>query len=97
VKRTRRIDDSAGLSADAPARHAVRNSAGMSKQNNVNPGTYDEGDRNHQGEGIVQEDHKRAMKQNETSQRDQGRNFIPGEAPVGEPGKSSKKDEEKSR
>lgn len=69
----------------------------MSKQNNVNPGSYDDGDRNHQGEGIVQDDHKRALKQNETSQVDQGRNFIPGEAPEGEPGKSSRKETDSSK
>ena len=69
----------------------------MSKQNNVNPGAYDEGDRNHQGEGIVHEDHKRALKQDETAQAEEGRNFIPGEAPVGQPGKTGKKDKEESR
>jgi hypothetical protein len=57
----------------------------MSKQNNVNPNFYNEGDRNHQGEGIVQEDHKRNLKQTEKDQGKEGsRNFIPGEAPVGE-------------
>ena len=57
----------------------------MSKQNNTNPNYY-EGDRNHQGEGIVQEDHKRNLRQNEKEQqgKEGDRNFIPGEAPVGE-------------
>ena len=58
---------------------------GMSKQNNINPGNYYDGDRNHQGEGIVQEDHKRKLKESEKQQGNEGeRNFIPGEAPVGE-------------
>jgi hypothetical protein len=64
----------------------------MSKQNDVNPGQYYDGDRNHQGEGIVQEDHKKALRENESSSGREGeRNFIPGEAPAGEPGKSSKR------
>lgn len=68
----------------------------MSKHNNVNPGQYDDGDRNHQGEGIVHEDHRQDMGKNQASRGRQGdANFIPGEAPVGEPGKSSgKKDDE---
>ena len=58
---------------------------GMSKQNNINPGNYYDGDRNHQGEGIVQEDHKRKLKESEKQQGNEGdRNFIPGESPVGE-------------
>ena len=58
---------------------------GMSKQNNSNPNFYYEGDRNHQGEGIVQEDHKQKLKESEKQQGKEGdRNFIPGEAPVGE-------------
>ena len=59
----------------------------MSKQNNVNPGNYYEGDRNHQGEGIVHEDHKRKLNE-ELAREHQGKegqpNFIPGEKPVGE-------------
>jgi len=62
----------------------------MSKQNDVNPGQYYDGDRNHQGEGIVQDEHKRHLRESESpgSGRHGDRNFIPGEAPVGE-----KKDE----
>ena len=57
----------------------------MSKQNNANQNRYKEGDRNHQGEGIVQEEHKRELKETEKKQGQQGeKNFIPGEAPVGE-------------
>ena len=59
----------------------------MSKQNNVNPGVYYDGDRNHQGEGIVQEEHKERLRQNEKKAKEgkEGEpNFIPGEAPVGE-------------
>lgn len=63
---------------------------GMSKQNNANPGQYYDRGRNHQGEGIVQEDHKQNLKQKETDQGKEGDpNFIPGETPVGE--KSKKK------
>jgi hypothetical protein len=63
----------------------------MSKKNNVNPNFYYEGDRNHQGEGIVQEEHKQNLKQAEKRQGKQGqRNFIPGAAPVGESEKSEK-------
>ena len=58
----------------------------MSKYNNMNPDHYYEGDRNHQGEGIVQEEHKQKLRESEKQQ--QGRegqpNFIPGQAPVGE-------------
>ena len=60
----------------------------MSKQNNVNPNFYYEGDRNHQGEGIVHEEHKSKMGEEKRKQKSQGSegqpNFIPGEAPVGE-------------
>ena len=57
----------------------------MSKHNNVNPNFYYEGDRNHQGEGIVHEEHKQDLKKHEKQQGKEGsRNFIPGEAPVGE-------------
>ena len=45
---------------------------GMSKQNNINPGSYYDGDRNHQGEGIVQEDHKRKLKETEKQQGNEG-------------------------
>lgn len=64
----------------------------MSKQNDVNPGQYYDGDRNHQGEGIVQEEHKQKLKEQQKSEGKQGQqgqpNYIPGEAPAGE--KSSK-------
>ena len=57
----------------------------MSKQNDTNPNYYKEGDRNHQGEGILQDEHKRNLKETEKKQGQQGeKNFIPGEAPVGE-------------
>lgn len=59
----------------------------MSKYNNVNPNFYYEGDRNHQGEGIVQEEHKEKLSQNKkkaTEGKEGEPNFIPGEAPVGE-------------
>lgn len=59
----------------------------MSKQNNVNPGSYYEGDRNHQGEGIVHDEQKRKLNEGRGPQQ-QGKegdaNFIPGAAPVGE-------------
>jgi hypothetical protein len=58
---------------------------GMSKQNNRNPNFYDDGTRNHQGEGI---EHEREKQEYGTKQQPQGKagdaNFIPGEAPVGE-------------
>lgn len=68
----------------------------MSKANNVNPGQYDDGNRNHQGEGILHEHHKDVLSHSEKSNSGtQGQpNFIPGEAPVGEQGKSSRKDDE---
>ncbi|HUP46784.1 MAG TPA: hypothetical protein VM779_14860 [Thermoanaerobaculia bacterium] len=59
----------------------------MSKQNNVNPDHYYDGDRNRQGEGIVQHEHKQRLRENEQDlkERKEGEpNFIPGEAPVGE-------------
>ena len=56
----------------------------MSKQNNTNPNFYYEGDRNHQGEGIVHEEHKDKLSQSNKKQGKEGQpNFIPGEAPVG--------------
>ena len=61
----------------------------MSKQTNVNPGQY-EGSRNHQGEGIDQEQQRRHLKQSETLQQREDSNFIPGAA--GEP-KSRTEDE----
>ncbi len=63
----------------------------MSKNNNMNPGQYYDGDRNHQGEGIVQEDHKEKLKEAEKRQGKEGeKNFIPGEAPTGEKKKSDR-------
>ncbi|MBK5259600.1 MAG: hypothetical protein JJE51_08400 [Thermoanaerobaculia bacterium] len=63
----------------------------MSKNNNMNPGQYYDGDRNHQGEGIVQEDHKEKLKEAEKRQGKEGeKNFIPGEAPAGEKKKSDR-------
>ena len=59
----------------------------MSKKNNANPGLYKDGDRNHQGEGILQEEHKERMAQDRKHQpqKEGGQpNFIPGEAPVGQ-------------
>ena len=57
----------------------------MSKQNNTNPNFYYEGDRNHQGEGIVHDEHKQNLKKREKQQGEEGQpNFIPGEAPTGE-------------
>ena len=61
--------------------------SGMSKQNNANPNFYKDGDRNHQGEGIVHEDHKERMAEDRKHQsegREGQPNFIPGEAPVGQ-------------
>ena len=59
----------------------------MSKYNNKNPDHYYDGDRNHQGEGIVQHEHKEKLRENEKSvtEGQEGEpNFIPGEAPVGQ-------------
>ena len=57
----------------------------MSKQNNVNPSQYQDGDRNHQGEGIVHQDEKHKHEQQEGKPGKEGTpNFIPGAAPVGE-------------
>lgn len=57
----------------------------MSKNNNMNPGQYYDGDRNHQGEGIVQEDHKERLRETEKREGKEGeKNFIPGEKPAGE-------------
>ncbi len=64
----------------------------MSKQNNMNPGNYYDGDRNHQGEGIPQEHNKQELAEQEAKRR-QGKagepNFIPGAAPVGESDKKN--------
>lgn len=57
----------------------------MSKQNNNNPTQYKDGGRNHQGEGILQERNREEMSENRKSLEEEGqRNFIPGQAPVGE-------------
>ncbi len=66
--------------------------ARMSKKNNMNPDFYYEGDRNHQGEGILQEQNKQALSGEEAERRavKAGRNFIPGAAPVGEAEKKRK-------
>lgn len=60
----------------------------MSKANNRNPDFYDEGTRNHQGEGIQQESNKQRLAQEKAREHSEGkpgdRNFIPGAAPVGE-------------
>jgi hypothetical protein len=57
----------------------------MSKKNNMNPDIYYDGDRNHQGEGILQERARQALAGEEAKRRQAkaGRNFIPGAAPVG--------------
>lgn len=56
----------------------------MSKQNNRNPNFYDS-TRNHPGEGVVNEKEKEKLEKGREPQGRQGdRNFIPGEAPVGE-------------
>jgi hypothetical protein len=60
----------------------------MSKQNNNNPNFYKDGTRNHQGEGIPQEHNREEMSENRKAQQNKGeKNFIPGEAPVGEKSK----------
>jgi hypothetical protein len=68
----------------------------MSKNNNVNPGQYKVGGREHaegDGEAIVhdQEKQKFSTAARETEGKEGQPNFIPGEAPVGQPGRSSKK------
>ena len=58
----------------------------MSKQNNTNPNSYKDGDRYHQGEGIVHEEHKDHLGQNKANQsagKEGQPNFIPGADPVG--------------
>lgn len=60
----------------------------MSKQNNNNPSRYKDGTRNHQGEGIPQEHNREEMSESLKAQQSKGeKNFIPGEAPVGEKSK----------
>lgn len=57
----------------------------MSKQNNRNPNFYDDGTRNHPGEGIEHEKEKHEFNENREPKGKSGdANFIPGEAPVGE-------------
>jgi hypothetical protein len=57
----------------------------MSKHNNRNPNFYDDGTRNHQGEGIVHEDHKHKLNEEKRPEGKEGQpNFIPGEKPVGQ-------------
>jgi hypothetical protein len=73
----------------------------MSKQNNVNTDFYKTGGREHtegSDKGDPVEGDKQQMAQNLASQQGQqgSPNFIPGEAPVGQPGKSAKKNDEKN-
>jgi hypothetical protein len=44
----------------------------MSKQNNANQGNYKAGDRNHPGEGIVQEQQKQTFRKTEKKQEGKG-------------------------
>lgn len=68
----------------------------MSKKNNVNPNLYKDGGREHT-EGPTREDvhetQKQALRESEHETKMQGKrgqpNFIPGQSPVGEPGRSS--------
>ena len=56
----------------------------MSKQNNRNPNFYDS-TRNHPGEGVLNEEEKEKFEKGRPPEGREGdRNFIPGEAPVGE-------------
>lgn len=73
----------------------------MSKRNNVNPNFYYDGGRESTegpDKGNVYSDDKQQLSQNAKDSKMQGKegqpNFIPGEAPVGQPGKSSKKNHE---
>ncbi|MEO8035970.1 MAG: hypothetical protein ABI837_16145 [Acidobacteriota bacterium] len=68
----------------------------MSKKNNVNPNFYKDGGReNTEGadKGDVYETQKQALRESEHETKMQGKrgqpNFIPGQSPVGEPGRSS--------
>ncbi|HEX8153298.1 MAG TPA: hypothetical protein VF698_09245 [Thermoanaerobaculia bacterium] len=69
----------------------------MSKHNNVNPGQYKIGGREHT-EGADKGDVRLGRADEQKSdfslaekQAKEDPNFIPGEAPVGQPGKASKK------
>ncbi len=59
----------------------------MSK-NNVNPGHYKVAGRERQGEDIVQDEHKKTMREHEKAQGPGSPNFIPGAPPVGVRGKA---------
>jgi len=54
----------------------------MGTKNNVNPGNYKTRGRERPGDDIVQEIHKQTYAQEQASE--EGQNFIPGAAPVGE-------------
>lgn len=57
----------------------------MSKKNNANPDFYYDRGRNHQGEGILQEENKEKLNENREREENEGSpNFIPGQRPVGE-------------
>ncbi|HEY0139548.1 MAG TPA: hypothetical protein VGF48_01560 [Thermoanaerobaculia bacterium] len=62
----------------------------MSKNNNVNPGFYQTAGREHTDgpdQGEIHENNKQRLAQ---SKKDEGENFIPGAAPVGQSGQSQK-------
>jgi hypothetical protein len=57
----------------------------MSKKNNANPDFYYDRGRNHQGEGILQEQNREKLNESKKTEGNEGEpNFIPGEKPVGE-------------
>jgi hypothetical protein len=67
----------------------------MSKHNNVNPNFYNIGGREHTegaDKGTTHSDQKAQLANSKKSATEQGdANFIPGEAPVGQPGRTRSK------
>ncbi len=68
----------------------------MSK-NNVNPGHYKVAGRERQGEDIVQDEHKKTMREHEKAQGTGSPNFIPGAPPLGVSRKANETKEDSSQ
>lgn len=68
----------------------------MSKRNNVNPDHYVGRGRDRNGTGIVHDRNKQEFARNQPRKGQPAPNFIPGAAPVGEPGTKTKREEPES-
>lgn len=71
----------------------------MSKRNNVNPDHYVGRGRDGNATGIVHDIQKQQFGTTRTPRRGQqgAPNFIPGAAPVGEPGKATRRPDEEEK